>query len=224
MSAKVMDSASAIPLVARYMYLAREQERRDRTDDEHLEAQCPVPESRPPIPPLRSADNDNAPSSTRRFTRLGGFLTWTLSATQQWWNACAYGAPVGLGEATGMIWNRRDVLRAPLSARPVVRRGGVEFGQPLPHTRISTTITWGREKVTIGHFWLGDLAVCMVECNQSDLVFGSVNNGVMGNQKMGARRSKEDGDVDGGSTDERTTRFGRTSRNVRYRSANADTR
>ena len=125
--AKIGDAAAAVQPICKYMYLPREQDWREWATDDHTRTHCGAPFETAPRPPLRpmpetsepSAITENVPAPTpqRKFVWIGGILRLTRRVSRQVWGIGTYEIPVITGIASGMIWNRRDVLFAPLSSR-----------------------------------------------------------------------------------------------------------
>ena len=105
------------------MYLTHDQEWRGRATDEHTRSQCDVPPETlvAPfplrMPPEQVIDDVQPPVQTepevRKRAWMGIMIKWAGRVTHNTWHAVVTGLPVVAGVATGMIWNRKDVLMAP---------------------------------------------------------------------------------------------------------------
>ena len=113
----------SIPAVARYLYLQRGQEWRIYSDQPQVRGQCdrPALEATPnPTPFTLRVPPDNATSvhiSAR--TWIGRALGWDIYVSKSPREITAYGISAGVGISAGAIWNRRDVLAAPILFPPM---------------------------------------------------------------------------------------------------------
>ena len=113
--AKTAEQTTLVPLATRYMLLSWEQDWELLAAELLASFQCPAPAVVPSDFPLRVEANGHMLRSAPRFPWSGKMVIRTRSVASKWWANMVYGAPVGLGVVTGMIWNRRDVLCAPVS-------------------------------------------------------------------------------------------------------------
>ena len=118
------DTVVSIPAVARYMYLRREQERRGFSDQPNVRGLRGRPaHDLAPTPPLFSLRMPPTPTpptwkragSTPYFPYL---VRPNIGMGKSRGKICLvdrmYGLPAGAGIASGAVWNRRDVLAAPI--------------------------------------------------------------------------------------------------------------
>ena len=174
----VLDSSSVTQIVARYMYLTREQEWSEWPGDEHLKAHRTVPKSHPPVSSPVGGKRQR-PEAAPSVCAVGGIPVVGPAGDQSMVGRMRLWRAPGFGSG-----GRNDLEPACCSVRPLsfhrfICRGAVEFGQARHFPRIIESIAWKREMIPIGHFWLDDVAVRMVERNQGDLVFVRVNHGVL---------------------------------------------
>ena len=82
------------------------------------------------IEPSATTENVHAPPPQRKFVCIGEILRATRRVARKVWEIGTYGIPVRMGIASGMIWNRRDVLFAPVAFTMLFLRVTWGSGRP----------------------------------------------------------------------------------------------
>ena len=82
------------------------------------------------IEPSATTENVHAPPPQRKFVWIGEILRATRRVARKVWEIGTYGIPVRMGIASGMIWNRRDVLFAPVAFTMLFLRVTWGSGRP----------------------------------------------------------------------------------------------
>ena len=140
--AKQPDPGKSIRVVSRYMFLQRDQDWRIYSSHAHVRGQCDRPT--PGITPVSPLFAPMVPPGNGTLMSVSATawaerdLSWASYLTRSIRKVAAYGKPIGVGIAAGMVRNHRAALAAPVFFSSVFVIWTRYSGSPDPFASFAT--------------------------------------------------------------------------------------